>query len=475
MSIDETTIRSIIRNVVQQVVAEQGGSGAPQINVNQSGVGRLGLFDDIDSAIAAGNVAFEAYRSCSMDVRARVISNLRELMFKRAPHYAAAAVAETGLGRVDHKVKKNHLVARSTPGLEVLQPVAFTGDHGLALHEWAPFGVIASITPCTNVTETLLNNGISMLAGGNAVVFNVHPSAKKVSAEFIRDANEAIVAAGAPENLMACVVEPTIESANRLMTHEGTRLVVVTGGPAVVKAAQGSGKRAICAGPGNPPVLVDDTANVPQAAKDIVAGAGLDNNIVCIVEKEILAHERIADDLWDELGRAGAHQVKGADADKLTRFLLADDTHVKREFVGKNAGHILKAAGLHVSGDPPIAVVQVSDASHPLVQIEQLMPIIPMFRFSDTRAGIQTAVEVEKGCRHTSVMHSKNIDLLHEMSVAVDTSIFVKNGPSYNGTGFDGEGYTAWTIAGPTGEGMTNARTFVRMRRCVLHDHFRIV
>jgi len=474
MTIDETTLRSIIREVVQKVTATGSGGGVPQI-MKRTGVGSKGLFDEIDQAVEAAREAFERYRSCSLEIRAKAISNLRDLMIRKVGIYAQKTVAETGLGRVDHKITKNLLVARKTPGIEVLQPVAFTGDHGMTLHEWAPFGVIASITPSTNVTETLLNNTILMIAGGNAVVFNVHPSAKNISAEFIQDANEAIMDAGGPENLVACVVEPTIASANRAMKHPGTRLVVVTGGPAVVKAAQASGKRAVCAGPGNPPVLVDETADVAQAARDIVAGAGLDNNIVCIVEKEIIAHERIADQLWDELGRAGAFQVALKDADRLTESLLKDPTHVKREFVGKNAAHILRAAGIETSGDPPIAVVPVDSKDHPLVQIEQLMPVIPMLRVPDTRTGIRIAVEVEHGYRHTAVMHSKNIDLLHEMSIAVDCSIFVKNGPSYNGVGFNGEGYTSWTIAGPTGEGMTTARSFVRMRRCVIHNHFRIV
>ncbi len=475
MSIDEGALRTIIRDVIQKLDGPQGGAGSgPQVMISRQPAGGMGLFEDIDDAVAAARIAFEQYRGMGMEVRAKVIANLRELMFRNVVSYAERTVAETGIGRVDHKITKNRVVASKTPGLEVLAPQAFTGDYGLSLHEWAPFGVISSITPTTNVTETLLNNGISMLAGGNAVVFNVHPSAKRISAEFIRDANEAIVAAGAPENLMACVVEPTIESANRLMGHKGTRLVVVTGGPAVVKAAMQSGKRAICAGPGNPPVVVDDTADPAHAARSIVQGAGLDNNIVCIVEKEIIAHERIADQLIEEMSRAGAHQVRGRDADRLVQFLLADPTHVKREYVGKNAAKILKDAGIPVSGDPPIAFLEVDSDQHPLMQIEQLMPIIPLYRVRTTDEAIRTAVEVEGGRRHTAVMHSKNIDALHKMSVACDCSIFVKNGPSYNGTGFEGEGYTAWTIAGPTGEGMTNARTFVRLRRCVLKDHFRI-
>jgi propionaldehyde dehydrogenase len=259
------------------------------------------------------------------------------------------------------------------------------------------------------------------------------------------------------------------------MRHPGTRLVVVTGGPGVVKAAQASGKRAVCAGPGNPPVVVDDTADPAHAAQSLILGAGVDNNIVCIVEKEAFVHERIADTFISELERQGAYRCRGTEADRVVRTLLADDDHMKKEHVGKNAAVILKSAGINVTGDPPIAFMEVDSVDHPLMRIEQLLPVIPVMRVRDTETAIDLAVKTERGCRHTAVMHSKNIDLLHKMAVAADCSIFVKNGPSYNGIGMEGEGYTAWTIAGPTGEGMTNARTFVRMRRCTLKDHFRIV
>lgn len=471
MTVDEQRLRAIVRDVV----AELAGRGGAGFHGPPSAAGRMGIFADVDGAVAAARDAFEQYKRCGKDVRARAVANLRALMLRKVATYAEMTVRETGLGRIDHKIKKNTCVAERTPGVEVLEPAAFTGDDGLTLTEWAPFGVIGAITPTTNVTETLLNNGISMIAGGNAVVFNVHPSAKGISAEFIRDANEAIVAAGAPENLLCSIAEPTIESANGVMNHPGIRLVVVTGGPGVVNAAMQTGKRAICAGPGNPPVVVDDTADLRQAGRDVVLGAGMDNNIVCIVEKEVIAHERIADELQAEMERAGGFRVRGADVDRLVRHVLADDTHVKKEYVGKDAAHILREAGINVSGDPAIAFFEVDDGRHPLVQIEQLMPIIPLFRVRSTEAAIAAAVEAEKGNRHTAVMHSKNIDALHAMAVACDASIFVKNGPSYNGVGFQGEGYTAWTIAGTTGEGLTTAQTFVRMRRCVLKDHFRIV
>ena len=361
-----------------------------------------------------------------------------------------------------------------TPGLEILDTRAFTGDDGLTLHERAPFGTLLSITPSTNPTETVINNAISMIAGGNAVVFNVHPGAKQISRTVIGWINEAILANGGPRDLVACIAEPTIESAQALMKHDGIRVVVVTGGGAVVKQAMSSGKRAICAGPGNPPVVVDETADLAQAGRDVVLGAGMDNNIICIVEKELFVVRSVADALKREMIRNGAWEVNGAELVRLEKTLLTRDGHVNRDFIGKDARKIAGAAGIRVDGDPRILLAEV-DASHPFVQLEMLMPVLPMVRVQDVEVAIREAVKAEHGFFHTAVMHSKSIDNLHLMARAVNTSLFVKNAPSYAGLGVGGEGYTAWTIAGSSGDGLTTARTFTRERRCTLKDKFRIV
>ncbi|MBI5608358.1 MAG: aldehyde dehydrogenase EutE, partial [Deltaproteobacteria bacterium] len=370
-------------------------------------------------------------------------------------------------------IQKNLLVAWKTPGLEILRPTSWTGDHGLTLLERAPFGVIGSITPTTNPTETILNNALGMIAGGNSVVFNVHPSAKRTLAWYVQMLNQACVEAGAPDNMMTMVTEPSIESANQVMKHPGIRLIAVTGGGPVVKAALNSGKRAVCAGPGNPPAVVDETADLRQAAKNIIAGASLDNNIVCIVEKEIIAVAKIADELKREMNQNGAYEVKDRELQALEKLLI-EDGHINRKFVGKNANVILREIGVNVSEDTRIAYAEVEE-SHPFVQLEGLLPVLGFFRVPDWEAAIEAAVRCEHGFLHTATMHSMAIDRLDRMAKAVNTSIFVKNAPSYAGLGLGGEGYTAWTIAGTTGEGLTNARTWTKQRRCTLHGYFRIV
>ncbi|MEW6056660.1 MAG: aldehyde dehydrogenase, partial [Bdellovibrionota bacterium] len=348
------------------------------------------------------------------------------------------------------------------------------GDDGLCLIEYAPYGVIGSITPTTNPSETVINNGIGMVAAGNAVVFNPHPSAKRVSNRTVELFNQAITSNGGPANVVCSIAEPTIESAGELMKAEGIRLLVVTGGPAVVKAAMASGKKVIAAGPGNPPVVVDETADLDQAAKGIIAGASLDNNIVCIAEKEIIVVEKVADGLIAALKKHGAYQLSPYQIKQLEPVIV-DGKYPNKKFVGRNANVILKEIGVSVSDEVRLIFGEVSDEHHPFVQVELLMPVLPLVRVRNVEEAIAMAKRVEHGFCHTAVMYSKNIDNLHQMACEVNTSIFVKNAPSYAGLALGGEGFTSFTIASPTGEGLTTAIDFSRVRRCTLKEHFRIV
>ncbi len=475
MALDEQKVNAIVEAVLSKLRQEGTTSlpGAPAIVHERQETGRRGVFPDIDSAIKAAQEAQVQLAAAGLEVRNHAIRAIRKFTLSHLETLSRMAVEETTFGRFEDKIGKNRLAATKTPGTEILVPHAFSGDHGLTLTERAPYGVICAITPCTNATETILCNGIGMIAGGNTVVFNGHPAAKRCTVSLVRWLNEAMVAAGAPDNLLCTTPEPTVESANTLMRHPATALVVVTGGPAVVKAAMATGKKCICAGPGNPPVLVDETAKIDKAARDIIAGASLDNNIVCIVEKEIIAVEAIADRLKHELIRAGAYHIKDSVVPRLTK-LVVDGHDANKRFVGKNPSVILREVGIDIPDDVRIAFCEV-DESHPLVQVEQLMPILPMFRVRNVEEGIAAGLRVEHGFRHTAVMHSLNVENLHRYARVANTSIFAKNAPSYVGLGLDGEGYSSFTIASPTGEGLTTAIHFTRERRCVLKDYFRIV
>lgn len=441
------------------------------------GSGRRGVYDDVDSAVKAARAAHDALvDTMTMKTRDAMIAAMRKAVHDNVQALATMAVEETGLGRVADKINKNLLVADKTPGTEILRPIAQSGDDGLMLLERAPYGVIGAITPTTNPTETIICNSIGMIAAGNAVVFNVHPSAKKVSRFVVEKLNDAIVGAGGPDGLLNMVGEPTIESANQLMTHPGIRLVVVTGGPGVVQAAMKSGKRAICGGPGNPPVVVDDTADMRKAGAGIVNGCSLDNNIVCIAEKEVFVVADVADALKREMVKAGAVEMSRSDIAKLEKLVLADDrAHPHKDWVGKDAAKIARAIGKTVPDDTRLLLCEVDGEDHPFIQSELLMPVLGLMRVKSVEDGIDAAVRAEHGFGHTAAMYSTNIDALHRMARAMDCSIFVKNAPTYAGLGLGGEGYTSFTIASPTGEGLTTALSFSRERRCTLKDHFRIV
>lgn len=469
---DESRINAIVAEVVRRLGQDGGGKG-PTLHIPRHTAGRRGIFTDVDAAVSAAQDSYDALKTTPVDVRKRAIDAMRRVSLAHLDEMSQRAVAETGLGRVEDKISKNRLVIEKTPGMEILQPTASTGEHGLTLDEYAPLGVIGSITPCTNATETILNNAISMIAGGNSVVFNVHPTAKETLRWYVEMLNGAMVDVGAPDNLLTMVAEPTIQSAQAVMQHPGVRLLAVTGGGPVVKAALASGKRAVCAGPGNPPAVVDETADLRLAARNIIAGASLDNNIVCIVEKEILVVDAVADRFMGELRDAGAVQVKGADLRRLEQLLIVDG-HVNRKYVGKNAAVILADAGIKAPDATRIAFAEV-DESHPFVQLEMLLPVLGLVRCRDWQDAVAMALRVEHGFFHTATMHSMAIDRLDYMARAVNVSIFVKNAPSYAGLGLGGEGYTAWTIAGTTGEGLTNARTWTKQRRCTLKGFFRIV
>ena len=464
MEINAAQISAIVENVIKNM------NTTPISTSKQKGV-----FDSMTEALAAVEVAYKQFRSYSIEQREKMISVIRRLTLEEAENLAKLGVEETGMGRVSDKIIKHQLVANKTPGTEDLHPIVKTGDCGMTLVEMAPFGVIGSITPSTNPSETVICNSIGMIAGGNAVVFNPHPNAKLTANYAVDLVNRAILEAGGPENLVVSVANPTMDSSNEMMKSPIVRMLVATGGPGVVRALLSSGKKAIGAGAGNPPVIVDDTADIEKAGKDIVAGASFDNNLPCIAEKECFAFDNITDRLIDSMVKNGAYLLKGKDIDRLVELALINKDGkygINKKWVGKDAGKFLKALG--IDADPRLIICE-TDANHPFVTVEMMMPVLPIVRVKNIDEAIELAVKAEHGNRHSAHIHSKNIDHLTRFARAVETTIFVKNAPSYAGIGAGGEGHTTFTIAGPTGEGLTSARSFTRQRRCVMVDGLHII
>lgn len=459
---DEQMIKSIVQEVIANLQITQADA------VGQTDRPH-GVFQDMNEAIAAAAEAQKVVRNMSMDQREKMISVIRRKTKENAEKLAQLGVDETGMGNVPHKILKHVLVAEKTPGTEDITTTAWSGDRGLTLVEQGPFGVIGAITPCTNPSETILCNSMGMIAAGNTVVFNPHPQAVKTSIYAVNLVNEASLEAGGPDNVACTVEEPTLDTGSILMKHPGIPLLVATGGPGVVTAVLSSGKRGIGAGAGNPPVLVDETADVRKAAQDIVNGCTFDNNLPCIAEKEVVAVDSVADALMNYMIKEqGCYRITADQQEKLTKLVLTPKG-LNRSCVGRSAKCLLEMIGVRVP-DNIRCIVFEGEKEHPLISEELMMPILGIVRAKDFDDAVSKAVWLEHGNRHSAHIHSKNVDNITRYAKAMDTAILVKNGPSYSALGFGGEGYCTFTIASRTGEGLTSAKSFTKSRRCVMSD-----
>lgn len=472
---DEKMIEQMVKDVLAKMKAEPKQTSERH---------QIGVFDTMEEAIAACNKAYETFRYYNKEQRENIIKEIRKLTHEEAETMAKLAVEDTKMGNVYHKILKHHLVADKTPGTEDLETRALSGDRGLTLIEQAPYGIIGAITPSTNPSCTIICNSIGMLAAGNGVLFNPHPHAKRISAYAVDLVNRAVLAAGGPENIVATVKNPTMESSNMMVNHPSVRMLVATGGPGVVKMLLSSGKKAIGAGAGNPPVVVDDTADIPKAAKDIIDGCTFDNNLPCIAEKECFAVSSVADELIHYMLQNGAYMINSEQVKMLEKVVLQEvpgknpsdvpKKVINKNWVGRDAKKILAQIGVNASDDIRCIICE-TEFSQPFVQTELMMPILPIVRCACFEDAMEMAVKAEHGNRHSAHLHSKNVDHMTSYAKAVCTTIFVKNAPSYAGIGFNSEGHTTFTIAGPTGEGITSARSYTRQRRCVLVDSLSII
>ncbi len=484
--LSEHEIAEIIERVHRRIEAASGSRAGTALRAEAelaaASTAELGdgIHETIDQAVAAAGEAFRTFGSMGLDGRRVIIEAVRQSMLDHAEQLARMAHQETHLGRYEDKVIKNRLVTTRAVGPEDLEVEAVTGSLGMMVTEFAPFGVVAAITPVTNPTSTVINNTISIVSAGNAVVFNAHPNAKRCSAETIRLINRAIVGAGGPPDLVTAVAEPTIDSARALMSHPDIRLLLVTGGPAVVREALRTDKRAVTAGPGNPPVVVDQTADVERAGRDIVSGASFDNNIICTDEKVVIVVESVADRLVRAMGQHGAYLLKEHEIRRLERVIFRElgapgkPGVINPAWIGRDAAKILAEIGVQVDPEPRLLVAEVP-RDHSLVWTEQMMPVLPVVRVETVDQAIDLAVRAEHGFRHTASIHSTNVETITRMARAMNCSIFVANAPNYAGLGEGGEGFSSFSIASPTGDGLTRPRTFSRERRITVVGALRIV
>lgn len=484
-TLDENAIRTVVEEVLRGLgrngtSATPTPAAAPAVVTPRAPAGRFGVFTDVAAAAQAAQAAFFQLQQAGLAGRSKVIDIVKDLATRNAAEWGRIEFEETKIGRLAHKVEKLQIV-KLVPGLEWLRPYALSGDHGITLEECTPFGVIGAITPVTHSVPTICGNIIAMVAAGNSIIVNPHPGGARCATLAVRTINEAIHAAIGIEHLVCIISEPSLESFDALCKNSVVRLLCVTGGPGVVNAAMKSGKRAICAGPGNPPVVVDGTGSLAKAAADTLAGAAYDNNLLCVGEKQVFVLEHIADRFMTELAAAGAAKLNGNQLAALTSVAFTNSkdaggcSHpvLNRKLVGVDAAVLARHAGASVSADTPLLFAE-TDANHAFVVEEQMMPMLPVVRVKSFDEAVTLAAKSEHGYKHSSIIHSLNVEHMTQMARALDTTVFVKNGPSTAGLGLGGEGYLNYSIATTTGEGIATPRTFTRTRRCVMVDNLRI-
>lgn len=470
LSLSEDAIAQIVTKVIREL--KTGGSAGP---LAAGGAAPPGapvpagpVFPSVEQAVAASARAQPPFYRLGPDQRREIIEALRRDFIAEHDRLARMAHEETRMGRYEHKKVKNYNAAIKTPGVEDIAPTAVSGDGVYGLVERVPYGVVASLTPSTHPVATAINHIIAVLAGGNSLIVFPHPRAAACSQETVRVANQAIVRAGGPPNVVTILERPSIEAVDEMLRHRTVKLVIATGGPAVAKAAMTSGKKAIVGGPGNPPVLVDETANFQKAARDIIAGGGFDNNILCIGEKAIVAQRGVTPQLVEAMQAQGGQLLSAAEAAKVTELVIKDD-HVAPEWTGQNCDKILHAAGIACSPDTMLAVFRTDDPDHPLVTLEQMMPVVPILEYDRFEAGVEICRRIEHGFGHTAIIHSRNSTRIKTFEDEMGCQLVIANAPSYACLGVEGAGPYAHTIAGPTGEGVCTARTFTRERRLTVN------
>jgi aldehyde dehydrogenase len=475
MAVTRELVAEIAREVVARLEA-QGHGLAPAPAPSEDGV-----FATVDDAVEAAAVAQERVAALSLAERGRIVTAIRNLCAARAPELARMELDESGLGRLDHKIAKLHNV-RFVQGVEAMRTEARSDTSGLCVIERAPWGVIGMVLPATHSVPTMASNAINVISAGNTAVFSPHPAASKVAAYALKLFNREIERETGIANVLTTMREPSIKAAEELFEHPGVALLCVTGGPAVVRAAMRHNKRVIAAGPGNPPVVVDETADLDAAARSIIAGASFDNNLLCIGEKEVFVVAQVADAFLAAMRRAGAFELDAAAIERLALAAFAFDqkgsgcgAHLKRDLIGKDVAVLAAAAGVQVPSGTDLLFGETNE-DHPFVQEEQMMPFLPIVRVRDRDAAILAALKAEHGYHHTALIHSRDVGTVTKMARALDTTLFVHNAPCSAALGgTEGPGYLSFSIATPTGEGITTPLTFTRERQIVVGRALRIV
>ena len=460
MAIDENQIEEIVRGVVNNLITT---SGTSTFKESPAGLSGNGLFEKVEDAVSAAKDAQPKLVLLGREARFKIIANIRKRCLENVEKFARLTVDETGIGVYEDKIIKNQVAVDFSPGPEDLDIKTYSNEVSTISIDRAPYGLIAAITPMTNPTPGIINNSIIMISAGNSIMFLPHPAAHKCSLEAIKIIHDAIVEAGGPANLVTAAKQSKVENVSVAFKSDKVDMITATGGPGIVRLSMKSGKKVIGAGPGNPPVIVDETADIENAAIEIMNGASFDNNILCNEEKACICIRSISDKLLSAFSRNNTMVLSKEQAEKVVA-LVVKDGEINKDYIGKDASKILKDAGIDAGPSIRLVVFVADSESHPIIQHEQLMPVLPILLVDSFEEAMAAAVRIEHAFGHTAMIHTKDIDRITRFGQVIGTTNFIVNARSQAMAAENSKGGTSWTIAGATGEGNTTPRSYTKQR-----------
>ena len=356
---------------------------------------------------------------------------------ENARRLAEMAVEETGFGIVEHKEIKNRFssvtVYEAIKDLKTIGVLAEDKERK-TMDIGVPVGIVAGLVPSTNPTSTIFYKSLICLKAGNPIIFSPHPNAVKCISAAVDVVARAAESAGAPKGAVSCITNPTLDATNTLMKHDDTRMILATGGGAMVKAAYSSGTPAIGVGAGNGPAYIHKTADVPRAVKRILDSKTFDNGTICASEQSIIVERAMEETVTAELKRQGAYILDDAEHEKLSRFILRPNGTMNPAIVGKSVETVARLAGLDKV--PPTARVLVARETgvgrgYPFSN-EKLGLILAYYVEEDEAAVFRRSAEILawEGAGHTYSIHAEDPDLVRRLALAVPASRIMVNSPS---------------------------------------------
>ena len=384
--------------------------------------------------LAAAEQAQKILRTMSQEQLDGICRAMAEAFSKEADSLAQLAVEETRFGNTQSKVRKNLFASQAVLGaMEGMKTVGILRQQPGLWEVGVPVGVIAAIVPSTNPTSTVCYKALISLKSGNAIVFSPHPKAVNCTCRAAEILSKAAVLAGAPEGCIGCLTIPSLEGCRELMTGKETKLILATGGPAMVRAAYSSGKPAIGVGAGNGPAYIHHSADLSQALKCILESKTFDNGTVCASEQSIIVEAPMEQRLLEEGKKLGFYFMDARQAGLLAGLLFRPNGTLNPEIVGKSAAFLAQKAGFSVPEGTHILVAREQEAgpTRPY-SMEKLCPVLALFVMENEEAVLQRAIEVLtlEGSGHTFVIHAAEEGVIRRFGLQIPVSRFLVNTPA---------------------------------------------